>query len=558
MRSFGDRECLNAAFLRSRPSTQRSNRSEENVRRECERSPPKRPPPFDTNYPDIDPKMLLLGDVAENGFWWTAKDSRSKSVGRRQKPDRPTEPARGLVHSKSPQISWIEVDSWYHLVLNAGKRWRDRLKDDDLQSSGGLGPGVSFNDIDQAMIDATSHVLKTILKASENLLKRPGKPLREPNDIRFLLILLANPSLYPSPSTDSSPLLKSPHFADTLRPTETLGGSDASPGHRSRSHSQTGGSAWEQGNAFGIIKRVLGLLSNLPMECHRNLTAWFSRYDEERFRALVDVFERFVTHRLKRQHGRKKTNPGNPPDGLIPNLSGTSADTSAQLHAALGLGGVAKPSNENKNQHASYTEDWQIKAAARMLMILFAANKNFHGERGAKSLAADAEMARPGSLSRTHIKNHGQLLSTSDFYNTLVDFSDLIADFDMWESSKGKFSFCQYPFFLSVGAKIRIMEHDAKRQMETRAREAFFDNILRNKNLEQFLVLRVRRECLVEDSLTGISEVVGACPQDIKKGLRVQFVGEEGIDAGGLRKEWFLSLVREIFDPHHGKCPIRC
>ena len=62
-----------------------------------------------------------------------------------------------------------------------------------------------------------------------------------------------------------------------------------------------------------------------------------------------------------------------------------------------------------------------------------------------------------------------------------------------------------------------------------------------------------RRDCLVEDSLKSVSEVVGSGSEDIKKGLKIDFVGEEGVDAGGLRKEWFLLLTREIFDPQHGE-----
>ena len=96
------------------------------------------------------------------------------------------------------------------------------------------------------------------------------------------------------------------------------------------------------------------------------------------------------------------------------------------------------------------------------------------------------------------------------------------------------------------------MEHDAKRQMEVKAREAFFDSIMTHKNATQYLTLKVRRDCLVEDSLRGVSEVVGSNSEDIKKGLRIEFKGEEGIDAGGLRKEWFLLLVREVFNPEHG------
>lgn len=54
--------------------------------------------------------------------------------------------------------------------------------------------------------------------------------------------------------------------------------------------------------------------------------------------------------------------------------------------------------------------------------------------------------------------------------------------------------------------------------------------------------------------LRRISEVVGSGQGDIKKGLKIEFVGEEGVDAGGLRKEWFLLFIRELFDEAHGGC----
>jgi hypothetical protein len=57
----------------------------------------------------------------------------------------------------------------------------------------------------------------------------------------------------------------------------------------------------------------------------------------------------------------------------------------------------------------------------------------------------------------------------------------------------------------------------------------------------------------LNDRLRRISEVVGAGQGDIKKGLKIEFIGEEGVDAGGLRKEWFLLLIREVFDEAHGE-----
>ena len=34
--------------------------------------------------------------------------------------------------------------------------------------------------------------------------------------------------------------------------------------------------------------------------------------------------------------------------------------------------------------------------------------------------------------------------------------------------------------------------------------------------------------------------------------LKVSFVGEPGLDMGGLTKEWFQLLIRKIFEPDYG------
>ena len=52
--------------------------------------------------------------------------------------------------------------------------------------------------------------------------------------------------------------------------------------------------------------------------------------------------------------------------------------------------------------------------------------------------------------------------------------------------------------------------------------------------------------------MAQISLVLHARPQDLRKPLRVVFSGEEGLDGGGLRKEFFQLLVEEIFNPSRG------
>lgn len=41
-------------------------------------------------------------------------------------------------------------------------------------------------------------------------------------------------------------------------------------------------------------------------------------------------------------------------------------------------------------------------------------------------------------------------------------------------------------------------------------------------------------------------------PKDFKKQLVVEFVGEQGIDEGGVSKEFFQLVVEEIFNPDFG------
>ncbi|KAI9476533.1 MAG: hypothetical protein EXX96DRAFT_301624 [Benjaminiella poitrasii] len=166
----------------------------------------------------------------------------------------------------------------------------------------------------------------------------------------------------------------------------------------------------------------------------------------------------------------------------------------------------------------AYESDWKIASAARVMALLFATNHQSN---------------------KVHI---------SEFYNTMADYINLMGDFESWQSQTGKFAFCQYPFLISMGSKMKIVESDAKQQMETKWREAFFNMIFHQKISNPYLILRVSRTNLIDDSLRQLAQN----EMDLKKSLRIEFVGEDGVDAGGLRKEWFLLLVRSLFDPQFG------
>ena len=551
---------LNSSFFTVRPSllkttSEGSQSAKSSVIRGTARDGP------DAQLSELDAKTLLLGDFAENGSWWTGSRGNSKTRRRERSRERSPDTRKGLITSRSPRINWSELAEWYRLIIHVGESWQDRWRKMRPEATNEESTAlleqwkrISAVELEKEIMDARFHVQRSLLKATENLLKRPRRPLKHPEDCRFLLILLANPLLSAS-TPASSEISPSNRLNRTPSAQHSALDKKSSPSRQFRPI-QTSGRTNGPGHHAGIIKRIVGLLANLPNEIHQCLVSWFSRFTDGHFQAMVDLVGSFVTHRLNRQHARARSITANPTDGLVPSFSSVPAtQSSAQLHAALGV----RPSNSSKKNDkkpspTQYGEDWQIKAAARVMALLFAANSGHTAKK--RDLVPPEQRIQSAGLSAKHAAHaHGQILPISNFYSTMLDYSDLVADFELWESNRGKFSFCQYPFFLSIWAKIHIMEHDARRQMEVKAREAFFDSILSRKAVSQYLVLKVRRDCLVEDSLRSVSEVIGSGVEEIKKGLRIDFVGEEGVDAGGLRKEWFLLLVREIFDPHHGKSP---
>ena len=69
--------------------------------------------------------------------------------------------------------------------------------------------------------------------------------------------------------------------------------------------------------------------------------------------------------------------------------------------------------------------------------------------------------------------------------------------------------------------------------------------------MNPYFSVHIRRDHLIQDSLDQI-QIALKSGVDMKRRLNVKFVGEDGVDAGGLRKEWLFLLVKELFDPKFG------
>lgn len=88
----------------------------------------------------------------------------------------------------------------------------------------------------------------------------------------------------------------------------------------------------------------------------------------------------------------------------------------------------------------------------------------------------------------------------------------------------------------------------APRLLDFDNKKAYFRSRIRHQHDQHIsgpLRISVRRAYLLEDSYNQLRM---RSPQDLKGRLNVQFQGEEGIDAGGLTREWYQLLSRVIFD----------
>jgi len=163
------------------------------------------------------------------------------------------------------------------------------------------------------------------------------------------------------------------------------------------------------------------------------------------------------------------------------------------------------------------------------------------------------------SLSSLDVK--APMIPLEEFYNEpLNETIEMDRDFAYWkmpdpnmyDKKENKFSFMSHPFILNPATKNQALYYDNRIRMYSERRMNLFQSMLGNPQSSPYLKLQVRRDRIISDSLSELEMVVMENPQDLKKQLMVEFDAEQGIDEGGLSKEFFQLIVEEIFNPIYG------
>jgi len=64
--------------------------------------------------------------------------------------------------------------------------------------------------------------------------------------------------------------------------------------------------------------------------------------------------------------------------------------------------------------------------------------------------------------------------------------------------------------------------------------------------------IKVKRSDIFENSYQRISPLSGRDINQVRARLWIEFVGEKGLDYGGVAREWFYLLSKEMFNPYYG------
>ncbi|XP_032511772.2 ubiquitin-protein ligase E3A isoform X1 [Danaus plexippus] len=147
-------------------------------------------------------------------------------------------------------------------------------------------------------------------------------------------------------------------------------------------------------------------------------------------------------------------------------------------------------------------------------------------------------------------------LPFEEFYNEpLSDNIEMDIDLANCKTEIGngrKFSFLKYPFILTAATKSLGLYYENRIRMYSERRVSLLHAVVGAAPPMPFLRLKVRRSHIIDDALVELEMIAMERALDLKKQLVVEFEGEQGVDEGGVSKEFFQLVVEQIFNPDYG------
>ena len=230
-------------------------------------------------------------------------------------------------------------------------------------------------------------------------------------------------------------------------------------------------------------------------------------------------------------------------------------DLARKHHKGRGLVGSIGPSG--RTSPGGGMDIFAIRAA-QMLGMLHAANEIRQKQTGEPIVPASVFYSQSLSDSLNLREEYMRLIQLdADGLGTGTWGGDRMNSYPACLRPGELVTFCQLPFLLTAEAKGRILQGEANLQKRHEMRMSHLSAIQNGQFSNDlpfgspdapFLELVIERGNLLKNALDAVASKT---PADLKKPLRIKFnsdgVEEEGVDEGGVTKEFFQLMVREMF-----------
>ncbi|XP_038856663.1 ubiquitin-protein ligase E3A-like isoform X2 [Salvelinus namaycush] len=276
-------------------------------------------------------------------------------------------------------------------------------------------------------------------------------------------------------------------------------------------------------------------MSKLPLPALAKLTRLWSRYSVEHIRRMMETFQQLITYTVISNDYDS--------DSLVNDDEGVVAATKCLklVFYANVLGGDLDTGHNEEEEEEPPSESSELT-----LQELLGEER-----RNKKGLRVDPLEKELGV--RT-LDCRRPLIPFEEFVNEpLNDVLEMDKDFTFFKvDSESKFSFQSCPFILNACTKSLGLYYDNRISMYSERRITALYSLVQGQQLNPYLRLKVRRDHIIDDALVRLEMISMENPADLRKQLFVEFEGEQGVDEGGVSKEFFQLVLEEMFNPDIG------
>ncbi|XP_039709331.1 ubiquitin-protein ligase E3A isoform X2 [Pteropus medius] len=282
-------------------------------------------------------------------------------------------------------------------------------------------------------------------------------------------------------------------------------------------------------------------MSKLPLAAQGKLVRLWARYSADQIRRMMETFQQLITYKVISNEFNNRNlvnerNLVNDDDAIV-----AASKCLKMVYYANVVGGEVDTGHNEEDDDEPAPESSELT----LQELLGEERRNKKGPRvdpletelGVKTL----DCRKP-------------LIPFEEFVNEpLNDVLEMDKDYTFFKvETENKFSFMTCPFILNAVTKNLGLYYDNRIRMYSERRITVLYSLVQGQQLNPYLRLKVRRDHIADDSLVQLEMIAMENPADLKKQLYVEFEGEQGVDEGGVSKEFFQLVVEEIFNPDIG------